>query len=256
MELVKAIWTQDDYSEFEDYLCSVSDPGYKAFSASLIPGSEGKIIGVRIPMLRKIAREIAKGDAESFLKYARGRSNEELIVEGLVTASKKCGFDELLEDILRFSDKIDNWAVNDIVKFTRISKYRAEMAREIDRLLFDGGPWRARFGLKILMDNYLDDEYIDLALEKTAEVRSDEYYVYMMQGWLLATAAVKYSDKVFALLESGRLTADTVVTAVGKMRDSRRISAEDKERARIIRNDIRREAKGGNGNAEKRETKA
>lgn len=249
MELIKTHWTDGDYAEFRGYLRSVSDEKYRAFHISLVPGAEERIIGIRIPTIRKIAKEIAKGDIDSFLKCSCGTANEEIMIEGLVMASRKCGCGELIRDIFRFADKIDNWAVNDVVKFPMISKYRREIADVTDKLLFGSGPWHTRYGLKILMDYYLDDEYIDFALEKTAAVRSEEYYVYMMQGWLLATAAVKYAEKVFELLESGRLTSDAAAATMGKMRDSRRISAVDKDRVQRIRNRISKGTKGGKTDA-------
>ncbi len=251
MELIRGIWTNEDYEEFRRYLYSVADEEYRDFHSRLVPGMSESIIGIRIPVIRKIAKEIAKGNSDSFLRCIRGDTSEERIIEGLVLASKKCGYEELLDDLNRFADRINSWAVNDTVKFNGIKKYRREMTGDIGVFLNSKDPWHVRFGLKILMDFYLDGEYIDLALELAAAVNSDNYYVCMMQGWLFATAAVKYSDKVFDLLESGRINDEVIVITAGKMRDSYRISNTDKERVRGIKARIRDERKRGRKNAEK-----
>ncbi len=245
MELARERWTKEDHAAFREYLYSAADDKYRDFHSKLVPGMRDEIIGVRMPVLRKMAKEIAKGDAEGFLSCAQGGTSEERIIEGLVLASKKCGYDELLGDIRRFADRINSWAVNDTVSFGGIKKYRRELAADIDSLTGSADPWHVRFGLKILMDFYLDDEYIDLALGQTASVKSYNYYVCMMQGWLLATAAVNYGERVFALLESGAVSGDVIRITAGKMRDSYRISAGDKARVRELKN--RMVKSGGHG---------
>ena len=253
MELSKITDAVNGGAVLREYLCSVSDEGYRAFQAALVPGAGGSIIGVRVPELRRIAKEISKADAAAYLACPCGDTFEERVIYGLVLASMKCGAEELKADILKYAGMVTNWAENDIVSFKGIKKYREEIKGMIDTLLFGGGPWQTRYGLKILMDYYIDDEYIDYTLEKTAAVKSGEYYVYMMQGWLLATAAVSYGEKVIGLLKAGTdaLTKQAICAAADKMRDSRRISKEDKDRVQRIKRAIKGPGKGGKDNAEK-----
>lgn len=230
MELIRDIWTQKDYADLVSYLYSVADERYRDFNKKLIP-DETNIIGIRIPMLRDIAKKISKGDIGSFLKCDKGNTNEERILEGLVMASKRCGYDELLADMLRFASGIKNWAVCDTVKFKGASKYKEYLIKDIDLFLLSQNPWLQRYGFKVLMELYLEDEYIDFVLNRVVTVHSDFYYLQMMQGWLIATAAIKFADKIFELFKSGKLSSSVQNIAIQKMRESRRISDEDKIKA-------------------------
>lgn len=230
MELIKSEWSQSDYDNYIGYLKSVADEKYKKFNSSLVPGCE-TILGIRIPQVRKIAKEISKGDYTSFLKCNLHGYNEEKIIIGLVMAEKKCKYIELISDIRYFITLIDNWAVNDTVKFKMIRKYKKELLNDIDEFLSGENPWSQRYGLKMLMDFYLDDDNIEFVLEHTGRIQSDFYYVQMMQAWLVATSAVRYKDKVFELLKSNRLNSVTQNMAVRKIRESLRIEKSDKDKA-------------------------
>lgn len=230
MELNKPVWTQEDYDAFVLYLKSLSDEKYRRFHCSLVPGSN-TVIGIRIPTVRSIASDISKGNYESFLRCSIHGYNEEKIIFGLVLAGKKCDYDTMLNDIRTFIELIDNWSVNDTVKFRYIKKYKSYLINDIHEFIYSENPWAQRYGFKILMDFYLDDENIDFVLEQTHIVNSDFYYLQMMQAWLIATAAVNYKEKVFKLFEEKRLNPVTQNMAVRKIRESLRIEKNDKDRA-------------------------
>ena len=100
---------------------------------------------------------------------------------------------------------------------------------DVEYFIYNENPWIVRFGFNCLMEFYLTDEYIDKVLSYVNSVNSDFYYVQMMQGWLVATAAAKCRDKAMKFLESNDLNATTQNMAVRKIRESLRISKEDKE---------------------------
>lgn len=230
MELIKEEWTQSDYDELVSYLYSIADEKYRDFNKKLIPGG-ADIIGIRMPELRSMAKKISKGDKDGFLSCKKSGTNEELILNGLVLASRNVSYEELMEDMLSFAGSITNWAVCDTVKFNAAGQYKERLIKDIDIFLFNKNPWVQRYGFKLLMEQYLEEGYIDFVLEKTVTVRSDFYYLQMMQGWLIATAAVEFPQKVMELLEGGRLSAPVQNIAIQKMRESRRISGEDKKKA-------------------------
>lgn len=234
MNVIRDTWTQNDYSKFLNYLYSLADEKYRIFNSSLVPGCADMIIGVRIPKLRRIAKDIAKGNGHSFIECEKGITNEEIIIDGLVRAEYSKTYEEISKNISVFVKRIKNWAVNDVVKFNNIKKCREEFRDDLSVLLSSGREWETRYGLKILMDFYLDDTYIDYALSQTLAIRSDAYYVCAMQGWLLATAAVKYGGRVEDLIRSGALEKKAAVMAADKIRDSRRISGDYKEMIRQI----------------------
>lgn len=230
MELTRKVWTQDDYSELTEYLKSLAEEKYKKFSDSLVPGEESSY-GVRVPILRQIAKEIHKGDYNSFLACKKGNYREEIMLEGLVMTLIKCDYPELLGYIKTYSEKIRSWETCDIVSFKLIKKHLSEFFDDIEYFIYNKNPWIVRYGLGCLLEFYLTDEYIDAVLEYVNSINSDFYYIEMMQGWLVATAAAKCRDKTFAFLADNALNDTTQNMAIRKIRESNRISKEDKELA-------------------------
>ncbi len=172
MELTRKSWTQDDYSELVGYLKTLADEKYKQFSDSLVPGIE-RSLGVRIPMLRSIAKDISKGNYEEFLACKKDVYREEIMLEGIVMTLVKCDYPEMLGYIKRFVPKIDSWEVCDVVSFKGIKKYPAEFFSDIEYFIYNDNPWIVRFGFGCLLEFYLTDEYIDSVLEYVDSVNSD-----------------------------------------------------------------------------------
>lgn len=227
MELKRINWSQADYEEYFAYLKTLGEESYKDFNANIVPDTP-HMFGIRVPELRKIAKEILKGNYAEFLACKKGDYQEEVIIEGLVMAGIKCGYDEMLGLMKQFADKIYNWEICDIVSFKGMKKYLPEFFADIEYFIYNESPWVQRFGFGCLLEFYLTDEYIDRVLGYVNSVNSDFYYVEMMQAWLVATAAAKQRDKTIAFLENNNLNDFTHNKAIQKMRESYRISKEDK----------------------------
>lgn len=228
METTREHWTKKDYNDFVEYLKSLADKQYKNFADSLVPGMNLSL-GIRVPILRKTAKEIAKGNYYEFLACKKGAYREEIMLEGLVMSLIKCDYPQMLDYIKTYADKITSWETCDIVSFKSIKKHLDEFFNDIEYFIYNKNPWVVRFGFGCLLEFYLTDEYIDAVLKYVDSVDSDFYYVQMMQGWLVATAAAKCRDKTMAYLADNRLNAVTQNMAVRKIRESNRISKEDKE---------------------------
>ena len=228
MELTREHWTQADYETFVEYLKTLADSKYKEFSDGLVPGTEFSF-GIRVPVLRSTAKEISKGNYTEFLECKKGNYREEIMLEGLVMSLIKCDYPEMLGMMKVYADKITSWETCDIVSFKGLKKYLPEFFNDVEYFIYNENPWVVRYGFGVLMEFYLTDEYIDRVLEYVNSVNSDFYYVQMMQGWLVATAAAKCRDKTMAFLADNNLNSVTQNMAVRKIRESNRISPEDKE---------------------------
>lgn len=228
MELNRSSWTQQDYEDYINYLQELGEESYKEFNGRLIPDTP-HAYGIRIPAVRKTAKEILKGNYDEFIACKKGDYHEEIIIEGLVLSGIKCGYCQLLENMKYFAGKIYNWAICDTVSFKGLKNYPDEFLEDADYFIYNKNPWVQRFGFSCLMEFYLNDKYIDRVLEYVNSVNSDFYYVEMMQAWLVATAAAKQRDKTIAFLENNSLNDFTHNKAIQKMRESSRISKEDKE---------------------------
>lgn len=230
MELAREHWTQKDYGDFVKHLETLADSGYKKFNDGLVPGTEYSF-GIRVPVLRQTAKEIAKGNYSEFLECKKGVYREEIMLEGLVMTLIKCDYPQMLEYTKTYADKITSWETCDIVSFKGLKKHLDEFFADIEYFIYNENPWVVRFGFKCLMEFYLTDEYIDKVLEYVNSINSDFYYVQMMQGWLIATAAAKCRYKTIKFLADNKLNSTTQNMAVRKIRESNRISKEDKDLA-------------------------
>lgn len=227
MNITREHWTNDDYARFKAYLMSLSENDYREFSMKLIPDTP-HIYGIRIPLLRKIAKDISKGNYMDFLTLRKGDYHEEIIIDGLVAASVKCSYEETLAYMKKFADKIYNWCICDTVTFKYMEKYTDKLINDMDYFIYNDNPWVVRYGFGCLMRFFLTDEYIDRVFSYVSSVKSNMYYVQMMQAWLLATAAAKLRDKTFAFISEKQILPEVTKMTVRKICDSYRISAEDK----------------------------
>ena len=129
MELIRDNWTKNDYDDFVEELRSYADEKYRSFHSSLIPDNEGFFIGVRMPVMRKLGKEISKGNGRSFLEQTTDNSYEEKTMRGIVIGLLKT---ESYEEFLMYSDdfvqRIDSWAVCDgfCANLKETKKYKSE----------------------------------------------------------------------------------------------------------------------------------
>lgn len=232
-------WSKADYEALTAHLLSMKDPAYKDFHQKLIPGVEN-FIGVRTPAVKSLAKEIAKGDAESFLQVSRSDYYEQIMLEGLVIGADKCGFDVFWERIFAFVPKIDNWAVNDsfCAAAKMVGKHLPESLPQVDKLLCSDNPWQVRAGIILLLDYYVREEWIDEILPRCTFPYPDEYYVKMGLAWLLSVCYVKFEDKTLRFLSDCPLDDFTYNKALQKILESNRVSKEKKAQIRKMKRQL------------------
>lgn len=212
-------------------LFKYADVEYKTFHKKLIPNvSEEKIIGVRIPQLRKIAKCLDNDDF-GWDYY------EEIMLHGFYIGYKKLDLPQRLNMLDEFIPKIDNWAVCDCVCSTLkfVKKNQAEFLDFLQKYMYSDKEYDVRFAVITLMDYYLDDEYIDYTLNYLKNIRSEYYYVNMGAAWAFCTAFPKYKDKVLPLLENRQLSSEIHNMTISKIRDSYRVDKETKEYLKTLR---------------------
>lgn len=207
------------------------DEKFKGFTSVLIPGP-CPILGVRVPILRKIAKEIAKGDWQTYLKEAQEDTYEEVAIKGFVIGYAKAELDVLLPYIVEHIEKINDWSLCDgFCSNLKISKkYREEFLEFLLPYAKLDDEFKQRVVAVMLMTYYLTDEYIDMSLEVLDSLKNEKYYCKMAVAWAIATAWAKQRDKTYAYMMDGKNTLDdwTYNKAIQKMLESYRVSDEDK----------------------------
>lgn len=232
--------TTEEYAALKERLRAMADPGYRAFHQKLVPEVEN-LLGVRIPALRQLARELARGDWRGYLAAAQTDTYEETMLQGLVFGCAKMEPDELFGRLREFIPKIGNWAVNDSVcaGLKLVKKYRAETLAFLRPYFAGGAEFEVRFAVVMLMDYYVDEEYIGEVLSLLRAVRHEGYYVKMAVAWALSVCYVKFPERTLPLLEGEAFDPQTRRMALQKIVESNRVDARTKAEIRALRKAVR-----------------
>ena len=217
--------------EIRKKLFELQDLKYKEFHSSLCPNVD-KIIGVRVPLLKEMAKNLAKGDYDHFLQNIEDEYYEELVLHGLVIGYAKISIEETFKYLKSFVPKINSWAVCDTtcsnLKITK--KHMEEMWKFLEQYIKSDKEYEIRFALVMYLNYYLNEEYINEVLQKIDKIESKEYYVQMAIAWLVSFAYIKQKEITEKYLKENNLDAFTQNKAIQKIRESYRVSEEDKEK--------------------------
>lgn len=214
-------------------LLALKDEKYKEFHSALVPNINN-VLGVRVPEIRKLAKELAKG---SWQDYKDDLYYEEVMIQGLVIGYAKLDAKERLEYLRGFIPKINNWGICDVVcsnlKFTNTNK--GLVWEFLQPYLASDKEFEIRFGVVMLLGYFIDDEYIDRVLEILDRITHDGYYAKMAVAWALSVCFVKQWDKTLEYFKHSNLPKWTYNKAIQKSCESFRISDEQKQILRKMR---------------------
>ncbi len=217
-------------TDLQKELLKLSDEKYAEFQAKLTPTIEReKFIGVRVPVLRKFAKEYIKsGEAGEFLNKLPHMYYDENMLHSLLL-SEINDYGEALTNCDKFLPFVDNWAVCDILSPKAFKKNKEKLLYEIKRWVKSDEPYTVRFGIEMLMSHYLDGDFKSEYLNIPLEVKSDEYYVNMMIAWFYATALAKKWSDTFPIIKSQKLDKWIHNKTIQKAAESYRITDEQKQ---------------------------
>jgi len=217
-------------------LFSMQDEKYRDFQAGLIPGVDGsEMIGVRTPDLRKYAKKLVKEKAyEDFIKNLPHRYFEENQLHAFIISELK-DYSECIESLNCFLPYVNNWATCDQMSPKIFKKHKKELLKEIKKWIASGETYTVRFGIGMLMEHFLDDDFDEKYPKMVSSVKSDEYYVMMMIAWYFATALAKQYDSVIGYIEKKKLDKRTHNKTIQKAVESYRITPEQKEYLKTLK---------------------
>lgn len=217
-------------------LLAMRDEGYAAFQRRLLPTvAPDRIIGVRTPALRNLAKEMRGTQAaERFLQALPHASFEENQLHAFLL-NDICDFDAALMQVEAFLPYIDNWATCDQLRPRAFAREKDKLLLAIDRFMADERPYVIRFGIEMLMCHFMDEDFEERFLKRVAAIRSEEYYVNMMIAWYFATALTRQYDAALPYMEERRLDTWTHNKAIQKAIESLQISAECKAYLRTLK---------------------
>lgn len=216
---------------------ALSEKDYQKFSASLIPNINN-VLGVRTPILRKLSKEILKNkNCEKFLKTNQFKYMEEYMLKGMVIGLLKNPVEEVLVYVKEFVPTIDNWAVCDCFCCSlKITNKNLDAVWDFLQPYFKSNKeFEIRFAYVMLLNYYLQDEYIDNVLKLIDNFKDDRYYAQMAVAWLVSICYIKYPDRTEQYLKKSKLDTWTYNKSIQKICESLKVGKETKEKLKLMK---------------------
>lgn len=214
--------------DVREWLLQEADSRVKEFASSLIPNC-GAMLGVRLPKLRQKAKVIAKGEWKRFIA-SDCEYMEELLLQGMIIGCLKLPVEEHIELVKTYVPKITNWSLCDSfccgLKFT--AKNREKVWKFLQPYLASKDEFELRFGVVMLLDFFVTEEWIDKVLDVLFGLDSEDYYAQMGIAWAISVCAAKFFDKTYAKMREVTLPPVILKKSVQKSCESFRLTKEQK----------------------------
>ena len=219
----------------KERLKALQDKEYLKFHLNIVPNNqEERIIGVRVPQIRNLAKDLTKEEIDSFLDDLPHYYQEENMLHAILLSNIK-DVNEALERLNAFLPYVDNWAVCDTIKPKAFKKNDKRIIEEIRKWIASSHTYIARYGIVALFTFFMDDKYEKGYLELPLTAINDDYYVNMAIAWFYQVALVKHYDDAVVYLETNRLNDFVHNKTISKCHDSYRLSNEIKEYLKTLR---------------------
>lgn len=211
------------------------DTNYKDFNKKLIPNINN-ILGIRVPVLRKISKEIYKNNWREFLKQ-KTEYFEETMLQAMVIGLIKEEPISILKYIESFIPKIDNWAVCDCfcssLKFTKNNK---ELVWNLlQKYLKSNKEYEIRFVLVMLLNYYIEEKYLDKIFNIIENYKYNDYYAHMGAAWLVSICYIKYPEETTKFLLISHIDTKTYNKSIQKIIESTKVDKKIKEKVKNLK---------------------
>lgn len=211
-------------------LFSLQDKKYRDFQGKLLPTVKSdSVIGVRTPELRKLAKKYVKEEKiTEFLNNLPHKYFDENQLHAFIISEIK-DYKKCIEELNKFLPYIDNWATCDQLSPKIFKKNKTDLLKEINKWISSTHTYTVRFGIGMLMQHFLDEDYDIKYPKMILKIRSEEYYINMMIAWYFATALAKQYNSIIPFIENKKLDKWTHNRSIQKAVESYRITPEQKE---------------------------
>ena len=212
------------------------DEVYQEFHTSLVPGLTN-MLGVRMPKVREIAKWASGEDWQTVWEELGQDSYEELMIKGLLIGYGKLTQEEQIQYLKRYVPLINNWGICDCCCSTWkfMKKNQDEWLSFLQSYAKSDSEFEVRFAMVALLNYFVNENYLERLFQIFNETTHEGYYVKMAIAWAVSVCYVKFPGETAAYLENDRLDDFTHNKAIQKIRESFRVSKEDKEKLLLLR---------------------
>lgn len=220
----------------KEKLKEYQDDNYRIFTSRLLPGVD-HILGVRLPILRRLAKEIAHMDWQSYLQQASQDSFEEIMLQGMVIGAVNVkDIEELFPYIKNFLPLINNWSVCDsfCASLKIVKRNKEQFFAFMQPYIHSPHPYEVRFVIVMLLNYYIEEFYLDRLFSIFDEIQLEHYYVQMALGWAISICYMKFPEETFMYLKKNHLSSITYRMAIRKICESKKVTMIDKKRVKQL----------------------
>jgi 3-methyladenine DNA glycosylase AlkD len=215
-----------------------ADPAYREFSRrTVVPSAEHGVIGIRMPVIREFAKEIAEGDWRQYLSETKDEYSEDLLLRGIIITHTRMDLSEKLRMMYEFIPLIDNWAVCDSFCLSlKIAKKDMDAVWNMILPLLDSEhEFRVRSAVVMMLGHFIDETHIDYVISYMGRIEHTGYYVRMAVAWCLSVCFIKFPERTMRYLENSGLDDFTFNKTISKITDSFRVDDALREKVRGMR---------------------
>ncbi len=232
--MVKTMYKLEN--EIREELFALKEDKFQVFAASLLPGCEN-LLGVRIPLIRKIAKKVSNRNPIDFLDNANDIYFEETMLKALIIGNMTEDIEVILEQVVLFIPKITNWSLCDSfcneLKIVRLHKER--VWKFLQRYHQSREAYEIRFAVVLLLFHYMEKKYINEIIKILDEIKHDDYYVKMAVAWCLQACFVNFPAETMPYLGDNKLDDFTYNKTLQKITESQKVDKTTKEMIRSMK---------------------
>ncbi len=229
--------------EVKEYLINNRDSKYKDFSLELNLMHNKKSIGVRIPVIRELAKILSsKYDIDYLIKNIDEEYYEEILLKGFVIGNyKNLSYEDLIKYIDDHLTKISDWSMCDtfVTSLKITKKYQDRLWEYLSTKLDSKNEYEVRFSLVMILNYYISDSYKDKIYEIIKNIKNEDYYVKMANAWLLSYMFINYFDDTIKFINHNKLDKWTLNKGINKAIESYRITGDKKNILAKIRHHVK-----------------
>ena len=227
MKFVKNKWLEKDIIELEKHLENIQNEEKRVWTKNIVR-TNLTVYAIKLDIIKKIAKDIFKGNYNSFLDIMPNSSYEILIISAFIISEIK-DFEMQKRYLKIYSEKCDNWSNCDSLKF-KIKNHEKEYLDLSKEFIKSQHPFARRIGINILFSLLKTDKYLNEIFSILNSFENEtEYYVNMVNAWIICELFIKHRYQTIIFLEDHHLNKFTINKTIQKCRDSYRISKFDKE---------------------------
>ena len=216
---------------------NLAEKDYQKFSSALVPNAKN-ILGVRLPILRKLAKKIyLTQNFEWYIQDNTTKYMEEVMLKGMIIGLWDTDFETQLKYIKSFVPQINNWAICDsfCCGLKCAMKNQDTIWNFIQPYLKSPKEYEIRFAVVMILNFFVRKEYLKQIFELLENIKTEYYYALMGIAWAISICYREYPKETYEYLKHSKLSVEIFNKTIQKCTESLKTDKKAKNELRKLR---------------------